>query len=366
MAETKPEVIYCPQCGKANEPDRQQCIQCGTQLVTTLAIDETVVPAAPPGLRAAASNISGQLGTTGTIVLSVAGYDHPIYVRRQPEIWLGRAAPGEPPPTVDLGPFRGQHMGVSRRHAVIRFGPDACTIEDMGSANGTWLNENRLAPRQPHPMHAGDYVRLGHLIIVVQASDIDTLLLRETNPERLATDEVPRLTPYDLVHHLGPYLNALTTLQHLTKEIAGQKPDMVSIHRITVQKSGILQIWVSGLTETLGFLSDRLLPWRKRYSDLLLQAQKLSSASGQVLTTQTTDEALRPQLNNAFELLEQTAMASLIGGHDTEKVEAVRPRVREALQPLAFSSLLVIEKPVTGGLTSAGPGIDPSSTRSLQ
>lgn len=54
---------------------------------------------------------------------------------------------------------------VSRRHAAIRGGGrDGAphTIEDLGSRNGTWLNDRRID--EPTVVRAGDVVRLGNTV----------------------------------------------------------------------------------------------------------------------------------------------------------------------------------------------------------
>jgi pSer/pThr/pTyr-binding forkhead associated (FHA) protein len=53
---------------------------------------------------------------------------------------------------------------VSRRHAVIR-ADDAgapAAIEDLGSRNGTWVNDRRVDA--PTPLRAGDVVKIGNTV----------------------------------------------------------------------------------------------------------------------------------------------------------------------------------------------------------
>jgi pSer/pThr/pTyr-binding forkhead associated (FHA) protein len=47
---------------------------------------------------------------------------------------------------------------VSRRHAVIRFRDGIFMIEDLGSVNGTFVNDRRLT--EPFPLAHGDIIRL--------------------------------------------------------------------------------------------------------------------------------------------------------------------------------------------------------------
>ncbi|MDE2126019.1 MAG: FHA domain-containing protein [Armatimonadetes bacterium] len=50
---------------------------------------------------------------------------------------------------------------VSRRHAVLRSGPEGWTVTDLGSANGTFVNGIRIAPDQPSPIQTGDELHVG-------------------------------------------------------------------------------------------------------------------------------------------------------------------------------------------------------------
>jgi serine/threonine protein kinase len=68
-----------------------------------------------------------------------------------------------------------QDAQVSRYHAVIRSQASAWFISDQGSTNGTFVNARRLPPRQPHPLQAGDVLRLGSQVtLYVQESEMMT------------------------------------------------------------------------------------------------------------------------------------------------------------------------------------------------
>ena len=47
---------------------------------------------------------------------------------------------------------------ISRRHAVINFRHGVFMISDLGSVNGTWVNDKRL--QEPFPLEHGDIIRL--------------------------------------------------------------------------------------------------------------------------------------------------------------------------------------------------------------
>lgn len=64
-------------------------------------------------------------------------------------------------PEVDLDP-EDPEAKVSRRHARILIGANGCSIEDLGSTNGTYVNRGRrLIPGQPFPLVDGDELILG-------------------------------------------------------------------------------------------------------------------------------------------------------------------------------------------------------------
>ena len=54
---------------------------------------------------------------------------------------------------------------VSRRHARVMVRGDGITIEDLGSKNGTFVAD--VAVTQPHPLAAGDRLRLGSILFTL-------------------------------------------------------------------------------------------------------------------------------------------------------------------------------------------------------
>jgi pSer/pThr/pTyr-binding forkhead associated (FHA) protein len=68
-------------------------------------------------------------------------------------------------PDVDLGLDGGYDAGVSRRHAIIATQSGGFTLEDLASANGTFVNGQRLGPQAPVPIAHGDELKFGTLIL---------------------------------------------------------------------------------------------------------------------------------------------------------------------------------------------------------
>jgi len=73
-------------------------------------------------------------------------------------------------PDVDLTADGGLEGGVSRLHCKIHQRTFTYQIEDVGSANGTFLNGERLTPYLPQALQDEDRVQVGRveLQVIVQ------------------------------------------------------------------------------------------------------------------------------------------------------------------------------------------------------
>jgi CheY-like chemotaxis protein/pSer/pThr/pTyr-binding forkhead associated (FHA) protein len=99
-----------------------------------------------------------------TIIIFVDGQREPLGTIIDKEIVFGRGNPGAPTRNyVDLGPYGAFDKGVSRAHAKIRRQDKAFVIEDLDSANGTFINGHSLSTGEVHTLKNGDEVRLGDL-----------------------------------------------------------------------------------------------------------------------------------------------------------------------------------------------------------
>jgi hypothetical protein len=85
------------------------------------------------------------------------------------ELIIGRFDPDtNTSPPVDLEAAGGMERGVSRRHASIIRQEGLLYVSDHGSHNGTFLNGQRLVPRQPRILRDGDDLRLAQLVLRVK------------------------------------------------------------------------------------------------------------------------------------------------------------------------------------------------------
>lgn len=133
--------LTCVTCGQAFSLGDQFCASCGTNL-----------QAVQSGQR-----ITAQLVVLGTNEVAA---QFPLDV--EGEHLIGRPDPSSGSiPAIDLSRYD-RVGGVSRRHARIITRGQQFIIEDLGSSNGTFINDRiRLQAQMQHVLQSGDLVRLG-------------------------------------------------------------------------------------------------------------------------------------------------------------------------------------------------------------
>jgi hypothetical protein len=148
----------CPACGAPRSGDDRYCEGCG--------YDFLAPPPAPAAWEAVVTADRAQFDR-----LAVAGVTFPAdYAERrfalaggENRIGRSRGRPDEPSPEIDLAATPAD-PGVSRLHAMIeQRGDGAIVVRDLGSTNGTMVNEDPkpIAPQTAVPLADGDRVRVG-------------------------------------------------------------------------------------------------------------------------------------------------------------------------------------------------------------
>lgn len=289
--------------------------------------------------------------------LFVMNSEQPVLIKGAQRVTLGRRVEGGTPVSIDLTDYGAALLGVSRQHAAILVSQDMYLLQDLGSTNGTWLNEVRLPPHIPRTLKNGDMIRLGQLRIYVvfhapksvqesdtvkaatltvgTLSDVDILLEPDI---RVAITSVSKLTPHYLASTVAPYLEAIGKMQNIIDSAKGQKPHDLSIQAI---KQGP-PIWVSleGASETIHLLRTVVSAWRSQHADKLSKAAQLLTEDDNPKTDKEFKDALRSaQADLAKEILAQIE-ATL-----PEKEQAsYEERLLEPLAILSASPLKVVPK----------------------
>ncbi len=163
------EKVKCSNCGKLNAKNEVICYSCGFML------DEA---AARFGTRQFMEQGGGGLeyqrfGKTSTLIFRLKDSSQQFELRPQlfaHEIIVGRSAKGSSMvPDVDLIDYGGDRLGVSRLHLAVKYErkDDAIQVYDLGSSNGSYLNGQRLHPKEIRVLADGDDLRLGQLSMTV-------------------------------------------------------------------------------------------------------------------------------------------------------------------------------------------------------
>ena len=146
----------CPNCDYQNREGYMFCEDCGEDLAAVESSQPGVSPALAP---VKVVGFSLRLADTG----------QPIPLTQESRITLGRLDEERGlHPDIDLTRFGAVEKGVSAMHAVIDHDFESVQITDIGSTNGTYINDRWLNPNQAYILHSGDEIRFGRLVTRIQ------------------------------------------------------------------------------------------------------------------------------------------------------------------------------------------------------
>ncbi len=188
-----PTTISCPSCGATVQSDATFCGQCGSSLPqpasapqqpTEDVLPTVVTPPEPDAIPIPSvesepiktsapdlekPNVSPDPAAPVTPATQLQQQSAQlIHVQTSAVIELPQSLSvihlGKPndlvPPDVDVSGFPNSEI-VSRKHADIRVEADAFYIEDVGSSNGTYINNIPLSPGNRHRLRPGDRISFG-------------------------------------------------------------------------------------------------------------------------------------------------------------------------------------------------------------
>lgn len=164
-------MIICSNCKHANMTGALFCAECGAQLLGRDTLTTQTI--ATDNLKFATKRTTGEMSQPvegedawANLYLLDTGQVLPLSSRN--EFTMGRISEGQPiMPDIDLSPYQAYAAGVSRLHAVIRRNGEKVALMDLGSANGTYINGNRITPNTEQMLKHGDILALGKMRIQV-------------------------------------------------------------------------------------------------------------------------------------------------------------------------------------------------------
>lgn len=157
--------MKCPNCDYENQVNAKICTRCGELLISPSAtniIDTNNDQEGEPKY--------GSIRFMSKLVLEVVDSKARFIFEgdQLEELIIGRrdTDTGEYP-SLDLSTENALELGVSRNHAVIVQRDNALHIRDNDSANGTYLNGQRLIADQFRVLRDGDDIQLGKMTLRV-------------------------------------------------------------------------------------------------------------------------------------------------------------------------------------------------------
>ncbi len=178
-----PALTTCPHCGATVQQDATFCGQCGSPLNPVVSIpkaqeeEEIEIPALVPpdplvipeltemeSLTAEAlapSQINpppAPKALTASLVHELTGQK--TVLPTQGFRWHIGKPNDRTPPDIDVSKLPDADV-VSRVHAVLSWEEGTYYLEDLGSSNGTYVNDLALVPGNRYPLTNGDRIALG-------------------------------------------------------------------------------------------------------------------------------------------------------------------------------------------------------------
>ncbi len=158
----------CANCGKKNRINEVFCYACGQLLEPPLSksLETTQFADATDMLFT-----DEYFGDDSILTFIVRDTGERFELRpqaRKHEMVIGRSSnTGSLAPDLDLATVEGANLGVSRLHIALRYemNNSAIHIYDLGSANGSFINGQKLHPRETRILRNGDELRLGRLVL---------------------------------------------------------------------------------------------------------------------------------------------------------------------------------------------------------
>ena len=162
---------------------------------------------------------------------------------------------------------------VSRNHARIYLEDNTYVLEDLESKNCTYLNDDRLMPHTPHPLHDGDMIQCGDFVMQVlleeaedstvdlplglPAAEFTLIDPRISAPEEPAVEEV---NPFEDI--VDDFMNLLSQLAATYNATSAENRDAMlakAVQKSTkgLESSNVVQVIAESLSKT-GVLQKEL------------------------------------------------------------------------------------------------------------
>lgn len=158
------------------------------------------------------------------IELRIVGTPSVVQAHVNGVLMIGRRDPKSNTfPEIDLDKYGGYASGVSRKHAVIYQHQNRLMLRDLGSANGTVLNDYKLEEGKGYRLQHGDTISVGRmrmqLFFAVMPSQKD---LDKSHPTQPVNFEIPQIGAGVHVLIVDPDANVASVLKSVLEQAGFQ------------------------------------------------------------------------------------------------------------------------------------------------
>jgi len=337
MAVANSDTKICAVCHHTNRSDADKCVKCGTLLlpVTTIKISDDVkldsdelTPSIKPKL--------------GYLTVYLPSHNHSLNVKMKDEIILGRGTGAEKPPDIDLTAYYGVQAGVSRRHATVRFSTDTAIIQDLGSSNGTWLNEVRLESGQKRNLRSGDIIRLGNFLMFLyftfsQKTEQSLILRDKSNAVENG------LTEAYLTENLVTFISSLQAIKQ-TINVVLKRTDAspIVVRKFEFDdRTNFVRLTLMETDDVVQLLRDKILASKAKPSDAPSSDEKgimvaMASASGS--SAPKGEETSKQDISESVSLF----LAKIAGDLPEDQLAYYQQQFENQIQKLLTNRLEII------------------------
>jgi hypothetical protein len=280
----------CPFCQVRNAQNVERCVRCGRPFPGSKDQHETTdqITKTEPELTGFLPNVD-QLAPLAkdTLVLFVNG-EEAVLLEDMQEVILGRPMVEMPfERTFDLTNYGGVTLGVSRRHIRISYVNGTFKVMDLGSTNGTTLNGRYLPPARSQNLRPFDQLALGQLRLMVYFAAEPG----EQGKSLLLTDKRAtkswRLTPDYLESILIPYIQSISDIQKIVREVRGQPVEDIQVLYIqTGERPAQVRLGLLVADEAIEVVRQWIVPWQRIHADQVLSSDE---ANGMFLLPEIRD-----------------------------------------------------------------------------